>query len=90
MSWIDDEDELAKAVQLLAGTTVIPFKLAAEIAGDLVGSLEQYMPSPSEFASQLIEMRIGMLKTLTTVLKKEINHGARERADDARSGRDPL
>ena len=76
MSWVEDEDELAKAVQLLAGTTVIPFKLAAGIAGDLVGSLEQYVPSPSEFASQLIEMRIGTLKTLTTVREKAILTGA--------------
>jgi len=44
MSWDyeNEEEELVKAVKLLAGTTAIPFKLAADIAGDLVGSLEHY------------------------------------------------
>jgi hypothetical protein len=73
MSWDDDEAELARAVKLLVGTTAIPFKVASDIAGDLVGSLEHYVPKPSEFASQLIEVRITTLKTITTVLEKEIS-----------------
>jgi hypothetical protein len=73
MSWDDDEAELARAVKLLAGTTAIPFKVAADIAGDLIGSLEQYVPKPTGFASQLIEMRITTLKTITTVIEKEIS-----------------
>jgi hypothetical protein len=70
MSW--EDEELAKAVKILAGTTAIPLKVAADIAGDLVTSLESYVPKPSKFASQLIEMRINTLKTITKVIEKEI------------------
>ncbi|RZN39241.1 MAG: hypothetical protein EFT35_03930 [Methanophagales archaeon ANME-1-THS] len=70
MKW--EEEDLAKAVKILAGTAAIPLKVAADIAGDVVGSLEDYIPKPSKLASNLIEMRIGTLKTITKVIEKEI------------------
>lgn len=70
MSW--EEEDLAKAVKILAGTAAIPLKVAADIAGDVVKSLEDYVPKPSKLASNLIDMRISTLKTITKVIEKEI------------------
>ncbi|MDI6885115.1 MAG: hypothetical protein QMD22_01965 [archaeon] len=70
MSW--EEEDLAKAVKILAGTAAIPLKVAADIAGDVVESLKDYVPKPSKLASNLIDMRIGTLKTITKVIEKEI------------------
>lgn len=70
MSW--EEEDLAKAVKILAGTAAIPLKIAADVAGDVVKSLEDYVPKPSKLASNLIDMRIGTLKTITKVIEKEI------------------
>ena len=70
MSW--EEDDLARLVKVLAGTTAIPFKVAAGIASDVAESLESYVPKPSKFASTLIDMRINTLKTITNVIEKEI------------------
>ncbi|MBE0516242.1 MAG: hypothetical protein IBX41_02460 [Methanophagales archaeon] len=70
MSW--EEEDLAKAVKILAGTAAIPLKIAADVAGDIVESLKDYVPKPSELASNLIDMRISTLKTITKVIEKEI------------------
>ena len=70
ISW--EEEDLAKAVKILAGTTAIPLKVAAEIAGGIAETLEDYVPKPSELASSLIDMRISALKTITRVIEKEI------------------
>ncbi|MDI6811121.1 MAG: hypothetical protein QMD80_05535 [archaeon] len=70
MSW--EEEDLAKAVKILAGTAAIPLKVAADIAGDVVESLKDYVPKPSKLASNLIDMRISTLKTITKVIEKEI------------------
>ncbi len=70
MNW--EEDDLAKALKVLAGTTAIPFKVAADIAGDVVGSLGDYVPKPSKLASSLIDIRISTLKTITKAVEKEV------------------
>lgn len=70
MSW--EEEDLAKAVKILAGTAAIPLKIAAEIAGEVVESLKDYAPKPSKLASNLIDMRISTLKTITRAIEKEI------------------
>ncbi len=70
MTW--EEEDFVKAVKILAGTTAIPLKVAADIAGDVVASLESYVPKPSKLASHLIDMRINTLKTITKVIEKEI------------------
>lgn len=70
MTW--EEEDFVKAVKILAGTTAIPLKVAADIAGEIVGSLESYVPKPSKLASNLIDMRINTLKTITKVIEKEI------------------
>ncbi|MEA2075803.1 MAG: hypothetical protein U9O85_08785 [Euryarchaeota archaeon] len=70
MNW--EEDDLAKALKILAGTTAIPLKVAADIAGDVVGSLGGYIPKPSKLASSLIDLRIGTLKTITNAIEKEV------------------
>jgi hypothetical protein len=70
MSW--EEEDLAKAVKILAGTAAIPLKVAADVAGDVVESLKGYVPKPSKLASNLIDMRISTLKTITKVIEKEI------------------
>lgn len=71
MSW--EEEDLAKAVKILAGTTTIPLKVAADIVGEITGSLESYIPKPSKRASNLIDMRINTLRTITKVIEKEID-----------------
>lgn len=70
MNW--EEDDLAKALKILAGTTAIPLKVAADIAGGVVGSLGDYVPKPSKLASSLIDLRIGTLKTITNAIEKEV------------------
>ena len=70
MSW--EEEDLVKAVKILAGTTAIPLKMAADIAGGIAETLGDYVPKPSELASSLIDMRISALKTITKVIEKEI------------------
>lgn len=70
MNW--EEDDLAKALKVLAGTTAIPFKVAADIAGDVVGSLGDYVPKPLKLASSLIDIRISTLKTITKAVEKEV------------------
>ena len=67
------EEELGKTVKTLAGVTLVPLKVAAEIAGDFVDSLPDYIPKPSDLASHVIDMRINTLKTITKVFDKEIS-----------------
>jgi hypothetical protein len=66
------EEDLGRAVKTLAGVSVIPLKIAAEIAGDFVESIPSYIPKPSELTSTLIDMRINTLKSVTKVVEKEI------------------
>jgi hypothetical protein len=66
------EEDLGRAVKTLAGVSVIPLKVAAEIASDFVESLPSYIPKPSELTSSIIDMRINTLKTITKVIEKEI------------------
>ncbi len=70
MNW--EEDDLVKALKILAGTTAIPLKVAADIAGGVVSSLGDYVPKPSKLASSLIDLRIGTLKTITNAIEKEV------------------
>jgi len=68
----DKEEELVKAVKVLAGTALIPLRVAADVVGGLAESLEDYLPGPSKLASDLIEMRISALKAINKVVEKEI------------------
>ena len=70
MSW-EDED-LAKAVRTLAGTATLPLKVASDLAGDVVGSLEGYVSKPSKLAANLIAWRISTLQSITKLIEKEI------------------
>ncbi len=70
MNW--EEEDLAKAVKILAGTAAIPLKIAAGIAGETAKSLEDYVPKPSKLASNFVDMQISTLKTITKVIEKEI------------------
>jgi hypothetical protein len=67
-----DEEDLVKAVKILAGTATVPLKVAADIASDITGSLESYVPKPTELVSTVIDMRIKTLKTFISVIEKEI------------------
>ena len=66
------DDELARAVKILAGTALIPLKMAVDVAGGLAESLEEYVPGPSKLASDLIALRISALKAINKVIEKEI------------------
>ncbi|MHC1610053.1 MAG: hypothetical protein ACXQTW_00345 [Candidatus Methanospirareceae archaeon] len=66
------EDDLVKALKVLAGTAAIPLKVAADITGGVVSSLGDYAPKPSKLASSLIDIRISMLKTITNAIEKEV------------------
>ncbi|HUV02120.1 MAG TPA: hypothetical protein VMW67_01510 [Desulfobacteria bacterium] len=68
-----EEEDLVKAIKVLAGTAAVPLKVAADITGDIAKSLENYIPKPSEFASRLIDLRISALQTITNVIEKEIS-----------------
>lgn len=68
----DKEEELVKAVKVLAGTALIPLRVAVDVAGGLAESLEEYLPGPSKLASDLIEVRISALKAINKVVEKEI------------------
>ncbi|MGC9444904.1 MAG: hypothetical protein ACP5E9_08295 [Candidatus Methanospirareceae archaeon] len=70
MSW-DDED-LTKAVRVLAGTATVPFKLASDLTGNVLGSLEGYVSKPTKLAATLIEWRISTLQAITKLIEKEI------------------
>ena len=67
-----EEEELAKALKILAGTATVPLKVAADIASDITDSLESYVPKPTQLASAVIDMRINTLKTVINVIEKEI------------------
>jgi hypothetical protein len=67
------EEDLGKAVKTLAGVTFIPFKVAGEIVSDLFESFPGYIPKPSKIASDIIDVRINMLKTITKAVEKEIS-----------------
>ena len=71
MSW--EEEDFAKAVKILAGTAAIPLKVAADIAAEMSGSLQTYIPKPTKLASSLIDMRINTLRAITKVIEKEID-----------------
>jgi outer membrane translocation and assembly module TamA len=71
LSW--EEEDLAKAVKILAGTATVPLKVAADIASDITGSLESYVPKPTQLASTVIDVRINTLKTVIKVIEKEIS-----------------
>ena len=68
----DKEEELIKAVKILAGTALIPLRVAVDVAGGLAESLEESLPEPSKLASNLIEVRISALKAINKVVEKEI------------------
>lgn len=68
-----EEEDLVKAIKVLAGTAAVPLKVAADITSDIAKSLEDYVPKPSEFASRLIDLRISALQTITNVIEKEIS-----------------
>jgi outer membrane translocation and assembly module TamA len=68
-----EEEDLAKAVKILAGTATVPLKVAADIASDITASLESYVPKPTQLASTVIDMRINTLKTVIKVIEKEIS-----------------
>jgi len=68
----DKEEELVKAVKVLAGTALIPLRVAVDVVGGLAESLEDYLPGPSKLASDLIEVRISALKAINKVVEKEI------------------
>jgi len=68
----DKEEELVKAVKVLAGTALIPLRVAVDVVGGLAESLEDCLPGPSKLASDLIEMRISALKAINKVVEKEI------------------
>ncbi|HDS46045.1 MAG TPA: hypothetical protein ENN68_08180 [Methanomicrobia archaeon] len=70
MSW-EDED-LVKAVRILAGTATVPFKIASDLTGNALGSLEGYVSQPSKLAAKLIEWRISTLQAFTKLIEKEI------------------
>jgi hypothetical protein len=70
MSW-EDED-LTRAVRILAGTATLPFKVASDLAGNAFGSLEGYVSKPTKLAANLIEWRISTLKSITKLIEKEI------------------
>lgn len=69
----NEEEELVKAIKVLAGTAAIPLKVAADIAGEITESFKSYIPRPSKLASNLIDMRISTLKTITKVIEREID-----------------
>lgn len=66
------EEELVKAVKVLAGTAFVPLKVAVDLVGGLAGSLEEYLPkpSPSRLASDLIGVRITALKKEVELLER--------------------
>ncbi|MBN1762019.1 MAG: DUF2769 domain-containing protein [Methanomicrobia archaeon] len=66
------EEEVGKAIKTLAGVTLIPLKVAADVAGDIGKSIETAIPQPSELVSALIALRISTLKTVTNAIEKEI------------------
>ena len=66
------EEDLGKAIKTLAGVTLIPLKVAADVAGDIGKNLETAIPQPSELVSALIALRISTLKTATNAIEKEI------------------
>ncbi len=68
----DKEEELVRAVKVLAGTALIPLRVAVDVVGGLAESLEGYLPGPSKLASDLIEVRINALKAINKVVEKEI------------------
>ena len=70
MSW-EDED-LARAVRILAGTASVPLKVASDLAGNVLDSLEGYVFKPSKLAADLIDWRISTLQSITKVIEKEI------------------
>ena len=70
MSW--EDEELARAARILAGTASLPFKVASDLAGNVLGSLEGYVSKPTKLAAHLIEWRISTLKSITKVIEKEI------------------
>jgi hypothetical protein len=70
MSW--ENEDLTRAVRTLAGTATLPFKIASDLAGNVVGSLEGYVSKPTKLAANLIEWRISTLKSITKVIEKEI------------------
>jgi hypothetical protein len=71
MGW--EEKDLTKVLKILAGTTTIPFKVTADIAGEVKESVGAYIPTPSKLASSIIDTRINILKTITRVIEKEID-----------------
>jgi len=68
----DKEEELVNAVKVLAGTALIPLRVAVDIVGGLADSLEGTLPGPSKLASDLIGVRISALKAVNKAVEKEI------------------
>ncbi len=67
-----EDEDLTKAVRILAGTATVPLKVASDLAGNVVGSLEDYVSKPTKLASNLIDWRISTLQSITKVIEKEI------------------
>ncbi|MDI6810600.1 MAG: DUF2769 domain-containing protein [archaeon] len=68
----DWDEDFGKAIKALIGTTFVPLKVAADIAGDIAENLGAYIPKPSKLASTIINTRISALKTITKAIEKEI------------------
>ena len=68
----DKEEELVNAVKVLAGTALIPLRVAVDVVGGLADSLEGTLPGPSKLASDLIGVRISALKVMNKAVEKEI------------------
>lgn len=67
------DEDLGKAVKTLARAAFVPLTIAAEIAGDFVETIPEHVLKPSKIASNLIDMRINTLETVTKVIEKEIS-----------------
>jgi hypothetical protein len=62
-----------KAVKTLARAAFVPLTVAAEMADDFVETIPEHVLKPSKLASNLIDMRINTLETVTKVIEREIN-----------------
>ena len=68
----DKEEELVNAVKVLAGTALIPLRVAVDVVGSVADSLEGTLPGPSKLASSIIGVRISALKAINKAVEKEI------------------
>ena len=69
---MDKEEELVRTIKILAGTTLIPLRVAVDVIGSLSESIENYLPEPPQLASDIIDLRISALKAINNAVAKEI------------------